>query len=351
MGVFFADSFNSYSASSDLDRNWTGLTRVGWTWNATAGRTGGGAIQLVSTANGKLAIPSNLFSQIASGIVGMGFWLKCTAAPTTNTWFLIGQFNNTFGSNFASTSSILSIHTTGALAIGFNFSQTAGTVGSLNVCDGNWHYVEVYMGSYGSSAQKCWVDTIQQWNMSFGGGAGDTQVNIVVGGTSSANNTLTISDIYFFDNGVNESPLPTDQPLGQSVIDVFRPNGDSAVQFTRSTGSNNYANVDEVSANDDTDYNSDNVSGHADEYDYEDLAFSPGSIRAVQLVTRAKNNGPGGMQFKTRCRSGATVSDSGPLAVPASYQNNRRIFNRDPATSVAWTGSGFNAAKFGVLIP
>jgi len=58
MGLVFADGFDSYAASLDLGRNWTGSV-PSWTWNSSAGRNGGGAI--TDTAGSKtLAMPRNL---------------------------------------------------------------------------------------------------------------------------------------------------------------------------------------------------------------------------------------------------------------------------------------------------
>lgn len=354
MGLIFCDSFDGYGFSTDVPRNWSGLTISGWTFNSTAGRNGGGAMTAVSVANPGMAIPLNLVSVVANSNtqVGACFWFKGSAAPATNTGTLFGTYNT----GISAVSWFLQIQaSTGILRL-MNASSLQLTIGSTNICDNTWHWIEV-IGAAGNNPQnyKCYVDGAQQWNGNFQCGSGNNIVNVAVGATSSATNTYTIDDFFVFDQQTNESPLPANVPIGARQIDLRSPNGDSLKQFTPNSGATNYTQVDDsgsgvAAADEDTTYVQDNTSGHADEYTYSSLGFTPSSITAVQMVTRVKNPSGGSVQYKERCHSGAMTSDGSAITAAASYTNSRRALNYDPNTSAAWTPPNLGNAKFGFTV-
>jgi len=94
-------------------------------------------------------------------------------------------------------------------------------------------------------------------------------------------------------------------------------------------------------------YNSDTVAGHQDLFTQSGGVPSTATVYAAQVKTFALKPDAG-------VRSGANIIQSGTTTVAgsafypgASLQKFSSLFTTDPATGVAWTPSGINAAKFG----
>jgi len=83
---------------------------------------------------------------------------------------------------------------------------------------------------------------------------------------------------------------------------------------------------------------------------YEDLPSTVGAIAFASVWSYASKNDGGARAFRSDVLSGASEADNGadiPLSTGKAYY--RTSFRNDPATAVAWTRTGINAAKFGVI--
>lgn len=118
-------------------------------------------------------------------------------------------------------------------------------------------------------------------------------------------------------------------------------------QWTPSAGQN-WQNVDEVPANDDTDYNATDVADNIDTYNLQDVTLT-GSVKGALLSLRVRKDDAGTRTVAAVCRSaatdylGASVNPSNSYAYLAT-----QLYPTDPATGLPWTVSGLNAAEFGV---
>jgi len=108
----------------------------------------------------------------------------------------------------------------------------------------------------------------------------------------------------------------------------------------------NYVNAGQPSFNSGI-YNSDTVAGHQDLFTQSGGVPSTATVYAAQVKTFALKPDAG-------VRSGANIIQSGTTTVAGSafypgvsVQKFGSLFTTDPATGVAWTPSGINAAKFG----
>lgn len=83
---------------------------------------------------------------------------------------------------------------------------------------------------------------------------------------------------------------------------------------------------------------------------YGDVTVPTGySIGSVWLWTRANNDGGAPANLKPVCRSSGTdYSGSSFSGMAVGIGNFPKAYSSDPATSAAWTQSGYNAAEFGV---
>lgn len=342
MGLVWMDSCDSYSVTADIARRWTGTPLTGSLYNATAGRNGAGAIQSVSTSQ-SIRTPA-IFAGSINVRQCVGMWLKLSAVPSAQ----LNAFDfRSIGDAIAGGVSISA--TTGYLRL-LRDSLVVQAIGNINVCDNQWHWVEFNFAMNNAGVTlSCYVDTIYQWVGNYG-----ISTSVSVSGmyiTFPASVTMTIDDIVMYDDQTAVSPKLTDFPLGPRLVSTIRPGADNSVQFAPNSGSNNYSRLNEQAQDGDVTYVQDNVSGHADSYDYDNLGFTPTVINTAMLTTILKNPGVGSINHKLRCISGVTTNDGTSTVTPTIYGESRAIYDRDPNTSAAWTGANLDAAKFGVAIP
>jgi hypothetical protein len=136
--------------------------------------------------------------------------------------------------------------------------------------------------------------------------------------------------------------------IGNTKIQGIVPTGaGTTTQWDPSTG-NNYACVDETPPSD-TDYVSTNTTNEIDTYAMGDLAGAITSIKCIQIQARAAYEGaPTPTKIQLGCRSGGADYFATDIAPGSTFAGIKKILETDPATGVAWTADGVNAAEFGI---
>jgi len=156
---------------------------------------------------------------------------------------------------------------------------------------------------------------------------------------------IAYDDIYICDGSGSKN----NDFRGIQRVVAIRPNGDSAVAWTRSAGSTSYTLVDDGAADDDTTYVESSTSTQLDLYDYETLSGVT-SITAIQINTTAKLTDASAFNIYQVAKSDDTQSDGSSVALASSYGTKTRILEDDPDTASAWSADGLNAAKFGTKL-
>lgn len=87
-----------------------------------------------------------------------------------------------------------------------------------------------------------------------------------------------------------------------------------------------------------------------DLYSHAALSSTPATINAVQVTSLMRKADAGPRTVSNQCKSSSTDQAGATLYPGGSYQFFSDIYLTDPATGVAWTGSGVNSATFGVKI-
>ena len=135
---------------------------------------------------------------------------------------------------------------------------------------------------------------------------------------------------------------------------LLLPESDYSVQWSPSTGSDNYAMIDEVGSDGDTTYVETTTAGHKDLYEFEDLPATVTTINAVSVVLTAKKIEPSGLtQVQTIAEQDAVeyeVGDAHTLSTeyPTTYNDaSYRVFSTCP-DGTAWTPAKLNAIKWGI---
>lgn len=161
-------------------------------------------------------------------------------------------------------------------------------------------------------------------------------------------NDLYFDDVYYLDGN---SSAGSTTFLGDCRVNTVFPSSDgNQTDFTPSTGSDNYAMVDEVVPDDDTTYNQSSTVNNVDLYGFPD-AFGVGvsaNVFGVQVsnIVRKTDAGPAAIAPVIRSNSTDYVGANSYLAI--SYFDEFQIYENDPATSLSWTTDGVNNAEFGL---
>jgi len=217
-------------------------------------------------------------------------------------------------------------------------STTLDTLGFINPDE--WVYLEVQVtisntGSYECRKNGAVVCSGSNVDTQDSANAYATQVNF-------GPNKGSYDDAYVLDDDPG-----LDDFLGPIKVRRALPTADVSAQWTRSTGVNNYANVDEVPPSL-TDYNYSKTSAHLDLFDFQDSA---GDILGAQLNVGAKLSEPGGKGLTLVCDSNATQqTDDIQLGDSELPLVHTLTLDTDPDTLALWTQAGFNAAQWGVKV-
>jgi len=171
------------------------------------------------------------------------------------------------------------------------------------------------------------------------GGSDMTGISI---GTASSS-TFTVDNIYL-----------SDQIEGELVSILRKPASDASVQFTPSTGTDNYAMVDDMAQDGDTTYVESDTVGHVDTYEYEDVP-SGYQVKAVSLVTVARKDDAGARTLQPVSVQDATQRSVGPeivlaTAYPTTTGSGAIVTLSTAPDSTEWSRSKVNDVKWGFKV-
>ncbi len=158
---------------------------------------------------------------------------------------------------------------------------------------------------------------------------------------------LALDDLYICDG----TGSTNNNYLGDVRVDALKPVGAGFyADFSRSTGSANWDNVDDVTPDGDATYNYSSTVGSKDTFDCANLVALTGSIKGLQANLIARKDEAGGRVLKAVQRIGGTDYESAPIGLGMSYVVQRQIYDVSPATGVAYTETEINAAEFGYKV-
>lgn len=138
---------------------------------------------------------------------------------------------------------------------------------------------------------------------------------------------------------------------GELISVLCKPSSDDSVQFTPSTGSDNYAMIDEVVHDDDTTYVESSTVGHKDIYEYENIP-SGYTVVGISLFTMAKKDDAGARVLQPISVQDTTERDIGSAITlttgyPATTGSANRTTLGVAPDGTAWSNSKFNDCKWG----
>lgn len=344
----FCDGMDSYAAAADIPKKW-GLAPGTFGFSSTGGRFGGGAITN-NGANTSDILRSLVYWSPGNNVVlEYGFYFKASSPPSVGglPFFAGITASNGILTGSGSNASIwLNINTSGQPVLMCNGIQATSTI---NVCDGNWHWIECYFStSWGNGSKGLYVDAVNMGG--FNVGASTLAGFPVAFGFIAIGTAYSIDDFIIGDSNTgwpNAGNASADIPLNPRKITTKRPVSDASVTFTTtSSGSTHFNLVNEVNP-DTTTWVQDSISGHKDLFNMSALGYTPTGIDSAVLNVYWSNPNAGTINAGLACKSVATEADSPSSVVPLSYQTIQNSFHLDPNGNIAWTGAAIDAAQFG----
>lgn len=338
MTILLLDSLDVYDDAADLaaDGRWV-IQNGAPTFQPTAGKGGGGCVKCQSDSDRWKAV----FGPYAFDRVGyISFDIFFDALPSGNHRFFDVRSeadNPHFG---------LSLDSSGNLRPGDadNFNGDASSLlPTTPLVINTWQRVEMkYNVGFGSINGN--LDTY------IDGVLYDSRTNRDFFWSTDRPNYLrfmsTESGInYYYDNIVVMDDAG--QLLGASAaIHVVRGTADEATQnWTKSSGSDGYALVDDAlgSSDGDATYVESTGPGDVSEFTLGNLSIGSDSILGAQVRSKAKKNGAGAAAYRATLKSGGTLVAVPTLAPDTGYKWGRELMEADP-TGVQFTETSFNAA-------
>lgn len=344
MAVVFVEGFDAYNGvSSAVDGNIrSGIWQtLGTSVSLTAGRFGGQAVQ----TGGGGTTANQLIGTLPIGLTqgASGFAIKFTTMPTDPGYihFALTDINQD--------GIALQVLNNGSLRLTSTVNASSPTTiyatTATNIINNNtWHYIELeFTIANSGGVLNLYVDGALVSSGTYDTLITSTTVSsLYLGPTNSANiGIYLIDDLYITD---------TPSRLGEQRVETLYPSADTAQkQWTASTGSDNYAMIDETLMNG-TDYVVSNTIGNSDLYDFGNLSSGANTISAITVNSLAEKDNVGTRAIALPVKSGATTTDGANTYLSGGYILASRILETDPNTSTAWTVSGVNSLQAGVKV-
>lgn len=161
--------------------------------------------------------------------------------------------------------------------------------------------------------------------------------------------TDKIDDFYLLDSGdtINNTLL------GDRIVDTLTVDGNGAINEWTPLSGDNYEMVDETLMDDDTTYVSSGNTGDIDLYTINpltDLGVT-GTINAVVVCNAVRHDG-GSQDVRCILRIGGINYSVANYTTISQYEYAEALYERNPATLVAWTEAQVNALEIGIwMVP
>lgn len=331
MTIKFLESFRTF-IDNDTDLQAAGylLTNTAAiSISTTTPRFSPGAY-LATGANGtvKYTFPAT------SDNVSVGTAFRYSGAPAAT-----GSAIARFESAAAATIVQIGVDSLGAIRVGRGDFTTNLIAQSANgvVAATTWQYIEVELVRHASAGEvRVWVNGVSVINVT----AVNTGATILGIFSFLSGISIFFTDFYYGDAATNH--------VGEVRVEDLVPSADTAdADFTRSTGTNGSALVDELPENGDTDYVASATVGHLDLYELSNLSSLPTSIFAVQTEMWARKDDATVRQVRNVLKSGSTISNGATRSLSTSYVPYRDLYLTDPDTAAAWTAAKVNSLQVG----
>lgn len=246
----------------------------------------------------------------------------------------------------------LSINTLGFLTANYN----GGTTTAASAIDPNvYHYFEIKATNMGTNANNgtfvVRVDNIQILNVTgitHANTSGTTTVTCQAVGLSEGAFNF-VSDDYYICDTTGGSHNDFLGPI--SVYTLWPTKNGNTQQWTGNpnVGANEYTNVNEHQADDDTTYNSTSTLNNVDDYGFSNASIpSTQVLQAVGTFMTVRNDLAGAASIAPALEQGGAPVIGSNTALSTAYVGVFTPYDTNPATALAWVLSDINALSAGL---
>jgi len=346
MALLHADALSAYGEAEDLDRLYT---RAGDSAQLTFDRTGGPG------GTGALAI---------GGAAAFSFFRTISAATdiTMGVAFTYQGFDTDLGSgdeilliNTTTTTQIsLVLRSDGSLRLyrGASVTLLFDSTNLAQTADGQAHLLspgqEVRLElrvvlSDTVGILQLWIDdTLWCSRSNIDTSNSGTTANRIYWKTNGSGAQYAISWWYALDNtgSFNNSRL-----VGWKFT-IARPDADVASDFTPTSGTDNFAMVDEEGAHDwDNTTNSTSTNGHIDRFTHS-ATLPQDKVHGINVVTVPRHGGAA-QNFRNKLRHSASDTNGTTTALTEAHRPLHMLVTTNPSTTAQFTKAEAEAVEFG----
>ncbi len=305
------------------------------------GRNSGNCLRLASAASAHFVCCPE-----GQSTVHFGFAFRTSAFPASQA--VIAGF-----SDWTTTHVLLQITATGNLRwYRYNSQQISlsggttqlGSTGSTSLSLNTYYWLSGTVtidSSSGVALVK--INGTTELNLTSQNTRNSATANVVAIGFGTVNGNTDIDDVVVNDaTGSTNNAVPAD-----SRVDCHLPNGNgNSSAWTRSTGANQYATIDEAAANGDTDYNGTSTLNAIDTVTMEDFKNPGATIQAVQVNILSRKTDSGSCSIAPVIRINATDNVGTARSPGTSYAYQRQNYDVQP-DATDWNEADFNAMECG----
>jgi hypothetical protein len=313
----------------------------------------------LSVTNGTLTCTTANAASGAYSLVFTGTFSSCTcsglgsftaSAATDDVW--VGFNYRREFSNPGSSISLWMLTASGSIEVrlGSTIATQNGTllttIASGVIAQNTWHFVAVRIRPHDTTGQlEIAVDGVSIANLTGIDTLNSTASTARSFSFATATGSSLVTRLDDFMIGDSTGSSMTGLPVPHK-IEALRPTSDIAAGFTRSTGADNYALVDEVPVSS-SDFVSSNVPTTADIYGLADRTHT-GTVLAVVANVVGRNSDGGGASVKVGVKRSGSQDQSSAKALAASETHVQHVSHVDPSTGVAYTTANVNALELTV---
>jgi hypothetical protein len=334
MALLHIDGFDTYDSDGDLGLAYDNVNLMLWydggRFSSSIGKIGG---------NRGRSLRKRIGSNITTVYTGFAVYLD--DVYSTRSTLIIFQ-NSSIASQF-----YVAVEPTGAIAV-IRGSTVLSTSASDIIKADIWQYIAVKAVINDSvGACEVWLNGSKVIDIS----GVDTKDTSIIG-CDYVTLQSPVGFSYFDDWYIADDSGTTNNTLiTEARVVPLVPTADTAQKdFTASTGSDNYAMVDEDGMDSDTTYVTATSNGSKDIYDVSDLPVNPVTVYGVSCTSFARKLTTYPSVFNYGIVSNGVESFSTGNVLSSDYIGNCIVYNTNPDGNIAWNTTSINSLQCGFEI-
>jgi hypothetical protein len=338
MALILIDGFDYFSEGQSVAMGWTMGNFLQVSWSSSYARYGGVGIRITDSGSPSYILHRNMGVNKSTIYLGIAIYKYGTGTPYFHNDGAFVLFEDE--SNIDQVK--LYVNNSWGIDVYRGDNTLLGSTADDLIANRRWFYLEAKVTiSATVGVVELRINGNQVLNLTSQDTKNGSDYIRSFGLTAiHSDNETNFDDIYVDDA----------QFHGDCRVKTFVPDSDgNSTDFTRSTGSNDYECVDELPANEDTDYIVSDTLNHKSIFGITTGAL--GTVKGIQLSNRVRIDEVGTKKITPIVRSNSTdYTGTETELITADYLFESEIWETDPDDSNPWDQTKLEAAEFGLEI-